>query len=93
MVRTNLGRFAPLWQRILLFPLSFLLRSPEKGAETIVFMAEAESLKGVSGKYFYDCKEIEPSERAKSESLASSVWTESLKLVGITKTEFKEHDD
>lgn len=93
MVRTNLGRSAPLWQRALLLPLSFFLRSPEKGAETIVFMAEAESLRGVSGKYFYDCKEIEPSERATSEYLARSVWTESLKLVGLAKVDIKEHDD
>lgn len=74
MVRTNLSSFAPLWQRVLYYPLSLLLRHPDKGAETIVFMAEAESMAKVSGKYLYDCKELSASPSARSESLAAGVW-------------------
>ena len=83
MVRTNLGRFAPWWQRALYLPLSLLLRHPDKGAETIVFMAEAESLRGVSGRYFFDCREIEASEAARSLPLAKEVWVESCRLMGV----------
>ena len=83
MVRTNLSRFAPWWQRALYFPFSLLLRHPDKGAETVVFMAEAESLKGVSGKYFFDCREIESSVTAQSEVLAAEVWAESCRLMDV----------
>lgn len=83
MVRTNLGRFAPLWQRILYIPLSYFLRSPEKGAETIVYMIESKELESVSGKYFYDCKEIEASKQAQSVDLAEKTWAETHALLGI----------
>ena len=83
MVRTSLGRFAPWWQQALYFPFSLLLRHPDKGAETIVFMAEAETLTGASGKYFFDCREIEASETARSPTLAEEVWGESCRLVGV----------
>jgi len=32
------------------------LQSPEQGAQTTVHLAVSESLEGVSGKYFLDCK-------------------------------------
>jgi NAD(P)-dependent dehydrogenase (short-subunit alcohol dehydrogenase family) len=38
--------------------LKFMLRSAQKGAETIIWLATSNSVNGVSGKYFYDKKEI-----------------------------------
>ncbi len=38
--------------------LKFMLRSAQKGAETIIWLATSNNVNGISGKYFYDKKEI-----------------------------------
>lgn len=38
--------------------LAFMLRSAQKGAETIIWLASSNEVNGISGKYFYDKKEI-----------------------------------
>jgi retinol dehydrogenase 14 len=35
------------------------MRSPEQGADTLVWLASSPALEGVSGKYFSDRKEIQ----------------------------------
>jgi len=34
--------------------------SPEKGAETIVYLASSPDVAGVSGEYFYKCRPATP---------------------------------
>lgn len=89
MVRTNLGHYAPLWQRMIFYPFSFFLRSSDKGAETIIYMTTSEKMNGISGKYYSDNKEIQPSENAQSVELAKRVWLESMACVGLTKDGFE----
>lgn len=57
------------------------MRSPEKGAETSVHLATAPELDGVSGRYFADCREKQPSAEALDEALQSRLWTLSEGLV------------
>jgi NAD(P)-dependent dehydrogenase (short-subunit alcohol dehydrogenase family) len=68
----------------LLFRLSrpFLLK-PAQGAETPLFLAAADELKGVSGRYFIKGKQVEPSEEARDEALARRLWEVSAKLVRL----------
>jgi retinol dehydrogenase 14 len=35
------------------------MRSPEQGADTLVWLASSPEIEGISGKYFFDRKEIE----------------------------------
>ena len=86
MVNTDLSRWLPLWQRVLVYPiLPWVLRSPSKGAESVVQVALSPVLNGVTGK-FLDGKEplhraIASSEASHSKEISSALWAESLRLV------------
>jgi NAD(P)-dependent dehydrogenase (short-subunit alcohol dehydrogenase family) len=51
--------------------------SPQKGAETIVYLASSEEVAGVSGQYFFECKPAEPSLEAQDDALAAWLWAPS----------------
>lgn len=66
-----------------IMPLAKLLAiSPKKGAETIVYLASAPEVTGVTGKYFYKCKPVEPSDEARDDAVAAWLWAQSVKLAG-----------
>jgi NAD(P)-dependent dehydrogenase (short-subunit alcohol dehydrogenase family) len=51
-----------------------LLRSPEKGARTTLHVATSPRLRGVTGKYFSDCRERTPSKAARDDAAALRLW-------------------
>nr|MBS0037136.1 SDR family NAD(P)-dependent oxidoreductase [Saprospiraceae bacterium] len=53
---------------------SFLLISPEKGAETQIFLATAPDLKEQSGEYFKNKKVKKPSSQARNSAAAKKLW-------------------
>jgi NAD(P)-dependent dehydrogenase (short-subunit alcohol dehydrogenase family) len=57
--------------------------SPEKGAETLVYLASSSEVARVSGEYFYKCKPVTPSAQARDDAAAARLWSESAKLAGI----------
>jgi NAD(P)-dependent dehydrogenase (short-subunit alcohol dehydrogenase family) len=57
--------------------------SPEKGAETIVWLASADAPAKISGAYFYKCKETEPTAEARDDESARRLWQETANLVGL----------
>jgi NAD(P)-dependent dehydrogenase (short-subunit alcohol dehydrogenase family) len=54
--------------------------SPEKGAETIVYLASSPEVAHVSGRYFYKCRPITPSKEALDDAAAERLWLESTRL-------------
>ena len=56
--------------------------TPEKGAETIVYLAASDEVAKVTGEYFYKCRVTPPSEAAQDDAAARRLWAESLKLAG-----------
>ncbi|XP_037777904.1 retinol dehydrogenase 11-like [Penaeus monodon] len=46
----------------------------ELGAQTIIHLAVAEEVEGISGKYFVDCKETESSKLAQHRGIAKKLW-------------------
>ncbi len=60
------------------------LASPEKGAETIVYLASSPEVAGVTGKYFYRCREASAPAAAHDRLLAASLWDVSEELTGTT---------
>ncbi|XP_050685885.1 retinol dehydrogenase 13-like [Eriocheir sinensis] len=44
------------------------------GAQTLIYLAVAEEVEGVSGKYFVDCKEEACSELARHRGMAKKLW-------------------
>jgi NAD(P)-dependent dehydrogenase (short-subunit alcohol dehydrogenase family) len=57
-------------------------RSPEKGAQTAVYLAFSDAVKDVSGKYFYDQREARSSDEARNEDEQERLWKMSEALVG-----------
>jgi NAD(P)-dependent dehydrogenase (short-subunit alcohol dehydrogenase family) len=55
--------------------------SPEKGARTSIYLASSPEVEGVSGKYFYKCKQTNPSRVAQDDEAARRLWDASEKLV------------
>ena len=70
-------------------PVSYLFKfakmfalSPEKGAETIVYLAASNDVANMSGQYFYRCRPLEPSKNAQDDAAGRRLWEESERLVG-----------
>jgi NAD(P)-dependent dehydrogenase (short-subunit alcohol dehydrogenase family) len=57
--------------------------SPEKGAQTIVYLASSPDVASVSGEYFYKCRPATPTAEARDDAAAKRLWVESAKLAGI----------
>ncbi len=60
--------------------LAPFFRTPEKGAETIVYLAADPALEGISGGYFYDLKPKTPTAAAQNDADAAKLWTVSEEL-------------
>lgn len=57
--------------------------SPEKGAETSIYLASSPNVAGVSGKYFSDKRETRSSAITYDESVARKLWQVSAELTGL----------
>ena len=57
--------------------------SPEKGAETSIYLATSPEVEGVSGKYFVRQKAVESSKISYDQNLASRLWEQSTELTGL----------
>jgi NAD(P)-dependent dehydrogenase (short-subunit alcohol dehydrogenase family) len=57
--------------------------SPEKGADTIVYLASSSEVAHVSGGYFYKCRPVTPSKEAQDDAAAKRLWLESTRLGGL----------
>ncbi|MFX1604163.1 MAG: SDR family oxidoreductase [Promethearchaeota archaeon] len=57
--------------------------SPEKGAETSIYLASSPEIEGVTGRYFEKMKEKESSEESYDIKVARQLWDVSLKLTGL----------
>lgn len=55
-------------------------RTPEKGARTSIYLAASPEVDGVSGAYFYDCREKDPSAVARDHESARRLWAVSEEL-------------
>ncbi|XP_005797790.2 retinol dehydrogenase 14-like isoform X1 [Xiphophorus maculatus] len=77
IVRTNLGRHVhiPVLAKPLFNLISRgLLKSPEEGAQTSVYLASSLDVDGVQGKCFADCKPLELLDKATDQEVASKLW-------------------
>jgi hypothetical protein len=56
-------------------------RSPEKGAETSIYLASSPGVEDISGKYFFDKKERRSNRESYDEEIAGRLWDVSEDLV------------
>ncbi|MFL5490939.1 MAG: SDR family oxidoreductase [Gemmatimonadales bacterium] len=57
---------------------------PEKGAETIVYLASSQEVEGVTGKYFVNKRPVTSSRESNDEAAARRLWEVSERLTGIS---------
>jgi len=57
--------------------------SPERGADTIVYLASSDEVTAVSGAYFYRRRPATPSPEAQDDSAASRLWQETARMAGL----------
>lgn len=76
VVNSDLGRsVAAPWMFWAMKPLlSLIMRTVDKGAETVVWAASSPEVEGSGGKFFMDLKEMECSETSKDDELAKKLW-------------------
>jgi NAD(P)-dependent dehydrogenase (short-subunit alcohol dehydrogenase family) len=83
-VATNIWSGAPAWAKPL---IQILLRpfflSAKEGAATIVQLASAPELAGITGSYFEKGVAVTPAPLARDEALAKRLWKVSAGLVGL----------
>lgn len=82
-VATNFGRSNGGIYNFIFKLTQIFAKSPEEGAETIIYLASSPEVAGVSGKYFVDCKPKRASDAAYDEEAAKKLWQRSLELTGL----------
>ncbi len=63
------------------------LRSPERGARSLVWLALSDDAAALTGMYLEDEQVVAPSEQAQDDSFARSLWEQSARLVGLPANE------
>lgn len=58
--------------------------SPERGADTSVFLASSPEVAGVTGEYFVRCRRARPTRAAQDDAAADRLWDESARIGGLT---------
>jgi retinol dehydrogenase 14 len=57
--------------------------SPEKGAETIFYLASSPAITATTGRYFYKYRPIAPSREAQNSRTALSLWERSAAMARL----------
>ena len=82
-VRTGLGKQNGWLGALLASALGLFFRTPEKGAETSLWLASSPDVEGVTGKYFFDLREHRSNDASHDTALAKRLWDESARMVGL----------
>lgn len=73
------------FQPLISASLRMILKTPQQGAQTTIYCAVAEELKGVSGRYFEDCQEKElVKDFMKDRETEEKLWQLSMEMVGLS---------
>ena len=82
-VATSFGGSIPLINWIYRLGGRFM-RTPEEGAETVIYLASSPEVEGVTGKYFQDCRPINSAPRSYDREAARRLWQVSVELTGVS---------
>ncbi|XP_071962335.1 retinol dehydrogenase 14-like [Antedon mediterranea] len=84
VIDTEMSRYFPMFVRVLLSPIRWLFfKTPKQGAQTTIYCAVAGELKGVSGRYYGDCKEEPWHKAVLDEDVAKKLWEVSEKMTKL----------
>jgi NAD(P)-dependent dehydrogenase (short-subunit alcohol dehydrogenase family) len=86
VVRTGFGKNEnDIWKVLTTLGAPFL-RSPQRGARSLVWLALSEKAAGLTGAYVQDERALEPSAQAQDQTLAEGLWERSAQLAGLPAT-------
>jgi len=83
VVRSGFGRQGPGFIRIYFKIAGLFLLSPEKGADTAVWLASAPEVEGASGGYYEKRRLANPSPAARDSEAARRLWRLSQQMTGL----------
>jgi NAD(P)-dependent dehydrogenase (short-subunit alcohol dehydrogenase family) len=61
--------------------IGLFARSPEKGAETSIYLASSPEVRGASGKYFTDSRAVDSDPASYNKATAERLWNISLEMI------------
>lgn len=82
-IRSNFGNEATV-TRIFYKYAAPLLKNPEQGAKTNIYLATSPEVEGKSGGYYADCKPAVTDPEVQKSGLGERLWEESEKLIGLS---------
>ena len=82
-IRTNFGSGVSGVFGFMVRAMGPLMKSPEKGAETSVYLASSPEVEGVSGRYFVKIAEARSSDESYDERLGRRLWEVSAELTNL----------
>jgi NAD(P)-dependent dehydrogenase (short-subunit alcohol dehydrogenase family) len=85
-VRTNLLHHNPWYYQLIWTAAGVFFLSPEKGADTAIYLASSQHVEGITGEYFGKRKQVESSTEANDEKVAARLWKISEKLTGVAES-------
>jgi retinol dehydrogenase 12 len=83
VVRTGFGRESRPLLRLGITIARPFMASPERGADTIVYLASSPDVAGQTGGYYVKRQRREPSPAARDDAAAGELWEISEKLTGL----------
>ncbi len=85
-VSTNFGNNNSGVMTLLFRAFKPFMRTPEQGADTVIYLASSPDVEGMTGKYLADRKIKVASDAAYDETLQKKLWEKSEELTGLKVT-------
>jgi retinol dehydrogenase 14 len=85
-VNTNFGKNNRGFTTLLFRAFKPFMRTPEQGADTLVYLTASPDVEGMTGKYLSDRKVMASSEESYDEDLRRRLWEASEELTGVKDT-------
>ncbi|XP_037034308.1 retinol dehydrogenase 11-like [Bradysia coprophila] len=85
IISTEISRNYPTFSAMAPFVFYFFWKSVKSGCQTTLYCALDPELKGVTGKYFSDCRIADESNNAHDDDTAEWLWRASEKLTGLAE--------
>jgi len=82
VVATNMWRGSDWLSRAARL-FTWLYKTPEEGAESVLYLAASRDLTGKTGQYFKETERVNPSPEAYDEKAAARLWRLSLEMTGL----------
>ena len=86
VVRTGFGKNENGIWKVLTTLVGPFIRSPERGARSLVWLALSDQAASLTGEYVHNEKVTTPSAQAQDDSRAEGLWEKSAELVGLAST-------